>query len=86
MAIIYFLPNVTADTPNAIHYVVVILFLVFFSIFSASIYTTMTSSVSLLVDKKRLGTAWGVVGTAIGLGQTLSPVINGLIEDDDNLQ
>ena len=60
--------------------------LVLFSMFSGSIYTVLTSSVSLLCDKKRLGTAWGVVGTAIGLGQAVSPAINGLVENDDNLK
>lgn len=54
--------------------------------FSGSIYTILVSSVSLLADKKRLGTAWGVMGTAIGLGQSVSPLVNGLIEEDSNLK
>ncbi len=56
------------------------------SVFFGSIYSILVSSVSLLADKKRLGTAWGVVGTAIGLGQSISPLANGLIEQDDNLK
>jgi MFS family permease len=66
-------------SPDNYHYVAVVLFLLIFSMFSGSIYSVLTSTVSNLADKKRLGTAWGVVGTAIGLGESISPIINGLL-------
>jgi len=87
MILLYFLPNVNQkEDVDTYRFVVVVIFLVMFSMFSGSIYTVLTSSVSLLADKKRLGTAWGVVGTALGLGQAVSPLINGLVEGNDNLK
>lgn len=80
MILLYSLPNVgVGEETDSSTFAAVVIFLVLFSMFSGSIYTVLTSSVSLLADKKRLGTAWGVVGTGIGLGQAISPVINGLV-------
>jgi len=55
------------------------MFLMLFSVLVGTLYTVLGSSMSLLVDKKRLGTAWGVYGTAIGLGESVCPIINGFI-------
>lgn len=64
---LYSLPNCTVDNINPIHYVVIVFFLVLLSCMVGSIFSVVASSLSLLVDKKRLGTAWGVCGMAIGL-------------------
>jgi MFS family permease len=86
MLILAFLPNNSSeDEVTAFDYAIVILFLFLFSLLSGMLYTVLASSVSLLADKKRLGTAWGVIGTAIGLGESVSPIVNGLIEDDSDL-
>jgi nitrate/nitrite transporter NarK len=66
--LLYILPNSNDSEITALHYVVVIIFLVMMSVLSGSIYTVICSSVSVLADSKRLGTAWGVIGTAIALG------------------
>ncbi len=85
--ILYFLPNLNPnENTDPFTYISVIFYLFMFSVFFGSIYTILVSSVSLLADKKRLGTAWGVVGTAIGLGQSVSPLINGLVEEDNDLK
>ena len=57
----------------------VVIFLMSFSVFAGSLYTVLTSTVSNLADKRRLGTAWGVVGTSIGLGESISPILNGIV-------
>ncbi len=78
---IYLLPNNTdASQVSPFDYVVIALFLVSISFMSGNIYTALSSSVSLLTDKRRLGTAWGVIGTSLSLGETISPLINGLVE------
>jgi hypothetical protein len=80
VAALYFLPNnATAEEVNAVDYVVVVIFLLMLSLLAGSMYTVLGSSITLLVDKKRLGTAWGAIGTAIGLGEIISPTINGLV-------
>lgn len=87
MIIFYFLPSLNPNEDiDSFTYIWVVFYLVMFSVFFGSIYTILVSSVSLLADKKRLGTAWGVVGTAIGLGQSVSPLINGLVEEDYDLK
>jgi hypothetical protein len=78
--IIYILPNNrSSEEVSAFDYFAIIIFLFLFSVLAGTLYTVLCSSVSLLADKKRLGTAWGVIGTAIGLGESVSPVLNGLI-------
>ena len=80
VAALYFLPNnSSADEVNAWDYIVIVAFLLMLSLMAGSMYTVLGSSITLLVDEKRLGTAWGVIGTAIGLGETISPIINGLV-------
>lgn len=77
---LYFLPNnSTSEEVNAGDYVVIIGFLILLSLMAGSMYTVLGSSITLLVDEKRLGTAWGVIGTAVGLGESISPIINGLV-------
>jgi predicted neutral ceramidase superfamily lipid hydrolase len=77
---IYLLPNNSSTSDiNALDFIVIVVFLIFLSAMTATVYTVVSSSTSLLVDKKRLGTAWGVIGMAIGLGQSISPIINGLV-------
>lgn len=77
---LYFLPNnSSSEQVNAGDYIVVVIFLILLSLMAGSMYTVLGSSISLLVDAKRLGTAWGVIGTAIGLGESISPIINGLV-------
>jgi hypothetical protein len=86
IAALYFLPNNSnASEVSALDFIVIVAFLLFLSLLAGSMYTVLASSVSLLADKKRLGTAWGVIGTAIGLGQSISPLLNGLIEKEDDL-
>lgn len=80
VAALYFLPNnYTVEDVSAVDYVVVVVFLLMLSLMAGSMYTVLGSSITLLVDEKRLGTAWGVIGTAVGLGEIISPTINGLV-------
>lgn len=77
---LYFLPNnSSAEQINALHWIVIVAFLISMSIIISTIYTVLGSSISLLADKRRLGTAWGVIGMAIGLGESIGPIINGLV-------
>lgn len=78
--ILYLLPNnKTVAEVSTYDYFAVIVFLFLLSVLAGSLYTVLCSSVSLLADKRRLGTAWGVIGTAIGLGESVSPIMNGFI-------
>jgi len=78
--IIYILPNnISPAQVSSFDYFAIIIFLSLYSVLAGSLYTVLCSSVSLLADKKRLGTAWGVIGTAIGLGESISPIMNGFI-------
>lgn len=78
---LYFLPNKHSPSEvSSIDFIVIVMFLLFLGIVSGTLYTVLSSSVSLLADKKRLGTAWGVIGMAIGLGESITPLINGFVE------
>ena len=69
VAALYLLPNnSTADQVTAVDYAVIVVFLLLLSLLVGCMYTVFGSSITLLVDERRLGTAWGVIGTAIGLG------------------
>jgi len=60
--IINILPNNTSsDEVSSKDYFAIIAFLLLFSFSIGSVYSVLSSSVSLLVDKKRQGTAWGVI-------------------------
>lgn len=72
--------NMPADI-NAWDYVVIVLFFLTISASFAVLYTVLCSAISLLSDSKRLGTAWGVLGTAIGLGESVGPIINVFVLD-----
>jgi ABC-type nitrate/sulfonate/bicarbonate transport system permease component len=77
---LYSLPNnQSASDVNTLDFIVIVGFLIFLSMMTATTYTVLGSSTSLLSDKKRLGTAWGVIGVAIGLGEAISSMINGLV-------
>ena len=83
---LYFLANNGSATEVSIwDFILIVFFLVSLSSVAGSTYTVLTSSVSLLADKRRLGTAWGVIGMVIGLGESISSIINGLVEDDSDL-
>jgi hypothetical protein len=60
--------NQSASDVNYVDYIIITAFLIFLSMMTGSTFTVLSSSTSLLADKKRLGTAWGVIGVAIGLG------------------
>lgn len=77
---LYFLPN-NSDPAKVTpwHYIVVVFFLIQLSCMVGSVFAVLASSLSLLVDKNRLGTAWGVCGTAVGLSEAVVPIINGLV-------
>ncbi len=77
---LYFLKNNTsASEVTAFDFIIIVLFMISLSMMAGSTYTVLTSSVSLLADKRRLGTAWGVIGMVIGLGESISSMINGLV-------
>lgn len=60
--------NQSASDVNYLDYIIITAFLIVLSMMTGSTFTVLSSSTSLLADKKRLGTAWGVIGVAIGLG------------------
>lgn len=77
---LYFLPNNQTEADiTSFHYLVIVFFLIQLSLMVGSIFSVISSSLSLLVDQRRLGTAWGVCGMAIGLSESIVPIINGLI-------
>ena len=65
MVCLYFLPN-TSD-PSAWHYIFIILFLISMSFAFTIFYAGVSPAISYIVEEESIGTAWGVVGTAIGL-------------------
>lgn len=77
---LYFLPNIDiAANITTAHYLVIVFFLILLSLMIGSVFSVVASSISLLVDKKRLGTAWGVCGMVVGLSESIVPILNGLI-------
>jgi hypothetical protein len=83
---LYFLKNnESASEVTAFDFIIIVAFMISLSTMAGCTYTVLTSSVSLLADKRRLGTAWGVIGMVIGLGESISSMINGLVEDADSL-
>ncbi len=76
---VYFLPN--TDTPTVLHYIVISIFLLMISAMFATEYCALITSITYLVDKESLGTAYGVFGTCLGLSQCLFPLINSSIMD-----
>jgi len=80
LIILYVLPNnISPAELSSFDYLAILTFLFLYSVLIGSVYAVLCSSVSLLADKKRQGTAWGVIGMAIGLGESISPGINGFI-------
>ena len=66
---LYLLSNNKSDSEvSYLDYIIIVAFLIFLSMMTGSSFTVLSSSTSLLADKKRLGTVWGVIGVAIGLG------------------
>ena len=49
----------------------------------AILYTCLSSSIKYIVNPKHLGMAWGVIGSTIGLGEALGPLIAGVILEMD---
>jgi hypothetical protein len=67
LAGLYFLPNIRkGDKASSFHYVVIAFFCIAMSFIFAEIYSCLCSCIIYVVEKKYLGTAWGVIGSTLG--------------------
>lgn len=70
---LYLLPN--TEDPRLFDYFVIAFFLFAMSFNFAMYYASLSTSISFVVEANLLGTAWGTVGSSIGLSQCLIPLI-----------
>jgi len=64
------------DTPSSLNYLVVILFLFIMSFNWAVFHSILEPCIAYYVEEKALGSAWGVVGSSLGLSQSIFSLMN----------
>lgn len=81
---LYLLPE--TDDPSALHYIVIIFFCLTHAFGFSIIFSGIQAAIPYVVDKKTIGTAFGVLGCAVGLSQSVIPFVNiAIIDTDDDL-
>ena len=64
------------DSPSAWHYIVVVLFLVVFS-FNLTVFHSIVEPItSYFIRPHLMGTSWGIIGSTLGLCQSVFSVVN----------
>jgi hypothetical protein len=76
---LYLLPN--TKEPTASHYIMICVCLLMISAMFATEYCALITSITYLVDEDSMGTAYGVVGTSLGMCQCFVPLVNSSILD-----
>jgi hypothetical protein len=80
LSVLYVIPTIHKDmsTPT-IHYIFAFFFLIAKAASITILWAFIYTSVIYFVDEKHLGTAYGILLTAMGFGECIGPIINALI-------
>lgn len=79
--VLYFLPD--TQEPTAWYYVVISFFCLTNGFGFAILFSGLQAAIPYVVEKKTIGTAYGVLGCAVGFSQCLMPFVNIAIIDSD---
>ena len=64
------------DQPSAMHFIVIVLFLVVFSFNLAVFHSIVEPITSYYIKAEHMGTSWGIIGSSLGLCQCTFSLIN----------
>lgn len=76
IALIFLLNIPQTDAPTSSHYVIIVFFLLIMSFNWAAFHSILEPGVAYYANKNELGTAMGVMGSAIGLTQCVFSLMN----------
>lgn len=79
--LLYFLPETKEATPW--YYVVIVFFCLTNGFGFAILFSGLQAALPYVVEKKSIGTAYGVLGCAVGFSQSVMPFVNTAIIDSD---
>ena len=74
LIVLYQMPK--TDSPSSLYYIMVIVFLLMMSFNWAVFHSIVEPCIAYYVQEQHLGTAWGIVGSTLGLCQSIFSLVN----------